>query len=407
MIETTQTVKEEALQALGGLRVLDAATFLAGPFCGTTMAEFGAEVIKIEHPKFGDPMRRVGTPVEGGDTLWWLSEARNKKAITLDLGKPQGAEIFKQLVKRSDVVIENFRPGTMERWGLGYEALAAINPKIVMVRITAYGQDGPYKDRPGFARIAHAFSGLAHLTGEPHGQPLVPGSTSLADYISGLYGLIGALVALRHRDLTGVGQYIDVALYESTFRLLDELAPLYARFGLVRQPMGAETATIVPHSHYQCADGKWVALACSNDKMFETLTVAMERPDLTKTYPDMRSRVAKRGELNRIVSEWMGRYTRDELLRICLEADVPCGPINSIADIFADPHYHARGNLQKVNDPEAGEVVVPGVVPRLSRTPGRIKHLGPRKGADNEMVLRDLLGLSDAKIAELKAQRVI
>ncbi len=394
---------------LTGIRVLDAATFLAGPFCATTMAEFGAEVIKIEHPTLGDPLRKLGTPVEGGETLWWLNDARNKKAITLDFAKAEGAELFKKLVKRADVVIENFRPGTMEKWGLGYEQLRAVNPAIVMVRVTAFGQDGPYKDRPGFARIAHAFSGLAHLVGERGGKPLVPGSMGLADYLSGVYALVGTLLALRYRDRTGEGQFVDVALYETIFRFFDEMVPVYARFGEVREAMGAESPTIVPHSHYRCADGSWAAIACSSDKMFERLAVAMARPELVRDPESstMQARVKNREKIDAIVSEWTGRHSRDELVKICLAGEIPCGPVNNIADIFADPHFQARNNLRQIEDPDAGEVVVPGVVPRLSLTPGRIEHLGPHKGADTERVLSEWLGLNGEQIAELRAREVI
>jgi crotonobetainyl-CoA:carnitine CoA-transferase CaiB-like acyl-CoA transferase len=394
---------------LEGIRVLDAATFLAGPFCATIFSEFGADVIKIEHPEFPDPMRNIGLKVETGDSLTWLSEGRNKRTATLNLGKPEGAELFKQLVKQADVVVENFRPGTMERWGLGYRDLAAIKPDIVMVRITAYGQEGPYKDRPGFARIGHAFSGLTYLAGEPDGPPVIPGSTSLGDYISGLYGAIGALMALRHRDRTGEGQYIDVALYESTFRLLDELAPAFAKFGVVRQRMGADTATIVPHSHYQCSDGQWVAIACSSDKIFEKLAQAMGRADLVAsgTYETMQARVDNRDFINGIVGEWIGRHTRDELMAVCLANEIPCGPVNSIADIFADPHFKARGSLLSVQHPEVGEIVVPAVLPRLSKTPGRVTHLGRRHGADTGDVYGELLGLTAQKLAELKSRGIV
>jgi crotonobetainyl-CoA:carnitine CoA-transferase CaiB-like acyl-CoA transferase len=396
-------------QPLSGIRVLDAATFLAGPFCATIMSEFGAEVIKIEHPKIPDPLRDLGMRAENGETLMWLSEARNKKTITLNLSDREGAELFRKMVKRADVVVENFRPGTMERWGLGYEALSAINRGLVMVRISGYGQSGPYKDRPGFARVAHAFSGLTFLTGEPDGRPAAPGSMALGDYLSGLYGALGTLLALRERDHSGTGQYIDVALYESVFRFLDELAPAYARFGFVRQRMGADVANIAPHSHYQCADGKWVALACSSDKMFERLAVAMGRSDLMEDprFARMHARVANREAINAIVSEWIGRHTRDELMRLCLAAEIPCGPVNSIEDIFADPHFAARENLMKVADPELGEIVLPSIVPRLSRTPGRLEHLGRHKGADTDSVLREWLGLASTTIADLRARGVI
>jgi crotonobetainyl-CoA:carnitine CoA-transferase CaiB-like acyl-CoA transferase len=412
MMKPEGTMTDDTTKPAGpltGIRVLDAATFLAGPFCATTMAEFGAEVIKIEHPKLGDPLRKLGTPVEGGETLWWLNDARNKKAITLDFAKVEGAELFKKLVKHADVVIENFRPGTMEKWGLGYEQLRAVNPAIVMVRVTAFGQDGPYKDRPGFARIAHAFSGLAHLVGERGGKPLVPGSMGLADYLSGVYALVGTLLALRYRERTGEGQFVDVALYETIFRFFDEMVPVFARFGEVRQAMGAESPTIVPHSHYRCADGSWVAIACSSDKMFERLAIKMGRPELVRDPESstMLARVRNRERIDAIVSEWTGRHSRDELVKICLAGEIPCGPVNNIADIFADPHFKARNNLRRIEDPDAGEVVVPGVVPRLSLTPGTIEHLGPHKGVDTERVLSEWLGLNPEQIAELRAREVI
>lgn len=400
---------EQAKLPLAGMRVLDASTFLAGPFCAGIFSEFGAEVIKVEHPDYPDPMRNIGMKSETGDSLTFLSEGRNKRTATLNLGKPEGAELFKRLAAQSDVVVENFRPGTMEKWGLGYKDLAAVKPDIVMVRITAYGQDGPYKDRPGFARIGHAVSGLTYLAGEPDGPPVIPGSTSLGDYISGLYGAVGALMALRHRDRTGEGQYIDVALYESTFRMLDELAPAFAKFGVVRQRMGADTATIVPHSHYQCGDGQWVALACSSDKIFEKLALAMDRPDLVApgSYETMQARVDNRDFINGIVSAWIGGQTRDELMAICLAKEIPCGPVNSIADIFADPHFAARGSMVSVPDPQAGNVVIPAALPRLSKTPGRVAHLGRRHGADTEDVYRELLGLSSEELAALKARGVV
>lgn len=394
---------------LSGIRVLDAATFLAGPFCATTLSEFGAEVIKIEHPKIDDPLRNLGARAENGETFTWLSEARNKKTITLNLGAPEGAALFKRMAAKADVVIENFRPGTMEKWGLGYDALSALNPGLVMARITAYGQDGPYKDRPGFARIAHAFSGITYLTGEPDGRPLTPGAMALGDYLSGLYAALGVLLALRFRDLTGKGQYLDVALYESVFRFLDELVPAYAKKGVVRERMGADTANIVPHSHYRCADGTWVALACSSDKMFERLARAMGRPELAADprFATMRARVKNRDAINQIVEEWIGGHSRDELMKICLEAEVPCGPINSVADIFNDPHYQARGNLMKVFDKEVGELILPSIVPRLSLTPGAIEHLGKHKGEDTDTVLREWLELNDAEIAALRSREII
>jgi crotonobetainyl-CoA:carnitine CoA-transferase CaiB-like acyl-CoA transferase len=253
---------------LEGIRVLDIATFIAGPFAAGSLGEFGAEVIKIEKPGQGDSLRELGTPSPAGDSYNWLNESRNKKCITLDLRQPRGAELFRRLVAKSDVVVENFRTGTLEKWGLGYEALHALNRGLVMVRITGYGQTGPKRDQPGFARIAHAFCGLTYLTGQPDTPPLMPGSTTLADFLTGIYGAYGVLLALRARDRTGEGQVIDIGLYEPMFRFLDEIAPVYAATGRVRERMGADTYNSVPHSHYPTRDGQWVAIACTNDKMF-------------------------------------------------------------------------------------------------------------------------------------------
>lgn len=394
---------------LDGIRVLDLATFLAAPFCGTILADFGAEVIKVEQPKVGDPLRRFGTQTECGDTLVWLSEARNKKSITLDLRNPQGADLLRKLVAQSDVVLENFRPGTLERWGLGYEQFREVNPKLVMLRVSAYGQTGPYRERPGFARIAHAFSGLAYLAGEAGRVPVVPGSTSLADYMSGVWGALGVLLALRVAERDGVGQYVDIGLYESVFRFLDETAPVYARHGFVRERQGADTVNIVPHSHYETKDGRWVALACSNDKMFERLAAAMGRPELATSpeYGTMAARIDRRDEVNRIVSDWMGGLTADQVIAQCEAHEVPCAPLYSIADIFEDPQYAARENLLRVQDPRVGEVVIPASVPRLSETPPVFKHAGPALGADTDDIYRSLLGLNDAALEELRKAGVV
>jgi crotonobetainyl-CoA:carnitine CoA-transferase CaiB-like acyl-CoA transferase len=397
------------MSALDGIRVLDLGTFIAGPFCATILAEFGAEVIKVEPPREGDSLRRLGTDTECGDTLVWLSEGRNKKCITLDLRKPEGRDILKRLAARCDVVVENFRPGTIEKWGLGYEALKRINPRIVLVRISAYGQDGPMRDKPGFARVAHAFSGLTYLAGEPGRVPVVPGSTSLADYMSGMYGAIGALVALRSREKTGEGQCVDMALYESVFRVLDEIAPAYQKFGYVRERMGADTVNVCPHSHYCTRDGKWIALACSNDEMFARFARgAMERPELAtdECYGPKEKRLAARDEVNRIVAEWVGAHDCDEVLQRCEAAGTPAALIYSIADIFEDPQYRARGNIRTMES-RIGDLAVPDVVPKLSATPGEIRWLGQALGAHNEEVLRDLLGMAHEDVERLRAQGVI
>jgi crotonobetainyl-CoA:carnitine CoA-transferase CaiB-like acyl-CoA transferase len=394
---------------LAGVRILDIATFVAAPFCGTLLAEFGAEVIKVEQPGEGDSLRRFGSRCECGDSLVWLSEARNKKSVTLDLRKPQGAQLFRDLVAESDVVLENFRPGTLEKWGLGYENLAELNPKLVMLRVSAYGQTGPLKDLPGFARIAHAFSGLAYLSGEPGRVPVVPGSTSLADYMSGLFGAVGVLVALRHAERTGEGQVVDIGLYESVFRVLDELAPAYEKFGHRRERMGPDTVNIVPHSHYQTLDGSWVALACSNDRMWERLTRAMGRPELAADprYAQMKARADHRQEVNTLVAAWVASLEVDAVLTACEQHEAPCGKLLSIADIFSNPQYAARGNLVPIDDARAGHLVLPAPVPRLSRTPPELRSVGPALGNANDEIYGTLLGLSAALRASLRRSGVI
>jgi crotonobetainyl-CoA:carnitine CoA-transferase CaiB-like acyl-CoA transferase len=393
---------------LAGIRVLDIATFVAAPFCGTVLSDFGAEVIKIEQPGEGDPLRRFGTPSECGDTYVWLSEARNKKSVTLDLRTERGASLFRELVRQSDVVLENFRPGTLEKWSLGFDALSAINPKIIMLRVSAYGQDGPNRDKPGFARIAHAFSGLAYLAGEPGRPPVMPGSTSLADYISGLWGALGVMMALRHAEASGHGQVIDIGLYESVFRLLDEIAPVYAKTGFVRERLGPDTVNVVPHSHYQTADEKWIALACSSDKMFERLARAMDRVDLATDdrYAAMAGRITHREAVNAMVAAWVGSMTLEQTLAACDRFEVPCGPIYSISDIFDDPQYRARGNIVEVES-RAGPISVPGAVPRMSRTPPQFKHAGVALGAHTDEVLTSLAGVSAALLATLRKEGVI
>jgi len=403
-------MSDQPARPLAGIRVLDIATFLAAPLCATIMAEFGAEVIKIEQPGSGDTMRKFGTPTErGGDTLAWLSEARNKRSITLDLRHPEGKALFLRLIEQSDVLCENFRPGTLDRWDLGWNVLSATNPRLVVLRVSGYGQTGPYRGRPGFARIAHAFGGLSYLAGERGGTPVVPGSTSLADYMSGLYGAVGVLMALRARDRDGAGQEIDMALYESVFRALDEMAPAYARHGVVRERQGAATVNVCPHSHYPTRDGKWVAIACTTDKMFSRFAQVIGRPELAAgdRWGDVRARLEAQAEVDALVADWTRARTLHEVMQACIDGEVPCGPLNSVADLFADPHIAARGNLLRLTEPGAGEVVLPNVLPRLSRTPGAVDSLGPRLGEATTDVFGGLLGLDAAAIADLKRRGVI
>jgi succinyl-CoA:(S)-malate CoA-transferase subunit A len=395
---------------MSGIRVIDVGNFLAGPYAASILGEFGAEVLKVEHPIAGDPMRRFGTPTPRHDaTLAWLSEARNKKSVTIDLRQREGVDLFLKLVAKSDVLIENFRPGTMEEWGLTWEALSAANPGLVMLRVSGYGQTGPYRRRSGFAHIAQAFGGLSYLAGFPGETPVLPGTVPLGDYISSLYGAIGIMVALRHREATGRGQVIDVGIYEAVFRQLDEIAAAYGLYGKIREREGSGSFVAVPHGHFRTRDDKWIAIACTTDKMFERLAEAMEQPELASTglYGDQRKRLAARDQVNQIVIEWVGALSRDEVLARCLEKEVPIGKLNSIADIFEDEHFQARGNLARIEEEGVGEVIVPGVVPTLSATPGRITGLGPPLGNATYEIMRELLGISAEEIKRLRQHKII
>ena len=394
---------------LSDIRVLDLATFVAAPFTGTILSDFGADVIKIEQPGEGDSLRRFGTMTECGDTLVWLSEGRNRRSMTLDLRKPEGKAILEKLVAKSQVVLENFRPGTMEKWGLGYDVLSAINPALVMLRVSGYGQTGPMADKPGFARIAHAFSGLAHLSGEPGRPPVVPGSTSLADYMTGMYGAVGIMIALRHAEHTGKGQVIDIGLYEPIFRVLDEIAPAYAKYGYERERMGPDTVNVVPHSHYPTKDGDWVALACSNDRMWERLSSAMGRPELAKDprYTKQSERVARRAEVNAIVTEWTSANDTAAILAACEAAEAPASKVMGIKDIFANAQYQARENMMTITDPRVGELVIPAPLPRMSETPPGFSHTGPALGSSNAEILGELLGMTAEEQADLARRAII
>ncbi len=394
---------------MAGVRVLDLATMLAGPFCATILGEFGAEVIKVELPGKPGSSRSFGTTGAEGASFIWLSEQRNKKSITLDLRTDAGRELIMKLIADTDIVVENFMPGTLERWGLGFEEMKKVNPDVILVRVTAYGQTGPYNDRPGFARIAHAFAGLSYLAGEPDGRPVMPGSTSLGDYITGLYGALGALLAYTARNKYGIGQFVDIGLYEGVFRMLDEMISVYAKNGFVRERLGADTVNIVPHSHYETKDNKWIALACTNDTMWERMVKAMGQPELLA--PDrflkMSQRLAARDEVNGIVAAFCKTMPRDELIEHCLGFEVPIGPIYNVADIHKDPQYLARKNFIEWDEPRTGKITIPNVIPKLSETPGEIRSLGPDVGQHNDEIYRVRLGLSEAEMQKLKDSKVI
>lgn len=398
-----------APMALDGVRVVDVSSFLAGPFCTTQLAEFGAEVFKLELPVVGDPLRKFGSVTECGETLPWLSECRNKKSATLDLRKPEGAELLKRMVRDADVLVENFQPGTMEKWGLGWEVLREVNPRLIMVRISGFGQTGPYRGRPGFGRIGNAFGGLSFLAGYPDRPPVTPGSATIPDYLAGLYGALGTLLAMRAREKTGRGQVVDIGLYEPIFRILDELAPSYQLNGYIRQRMGPGTVNVVPHSHYPTKDGRWIAIACTSDKIFARLAEAMGVPEYAEggKWETLAQREAERTIVDGYVSDWTRTMTRDEAIATCETFQVPCGPVYAIDEIFEDPQYKARENIKWMKDPRVGELAIPNLVPRLSETPGEVKWLGPSMGAHNDEVYRDWLRLDEAEITRLTALRVI
>jgi crotonobetainyl-CoA:carnitine CoA-transferase CaiB-like acyl-CoA transferase len=395
--------------ALDGLTVLDLATFVAAPFCCTLLGEFGAEVIKVEQPGRGDDLRRLGTPGPEGLSYWWLMESRNKKSITCDLRTAEGQGFISRLAAGADILAENFRPGTLERWGLGWDDLKRVNPRLVMVRISAFGQTGPYRERPGFGRIAAAMSGASYISGYPDRPPVSPGTPTIPDYLAGAFGALGALIALQHRHRTGEGQMVDVALYEPMLRMLDEMIPAYAATGRVRERIGSATEYVVPHNHYRARDGQWLAIACTNDRMFERLVVhAMGRPELLTAFATMAERLRKRDELDAIVQDWVGRADLSEVLARLDAAEVPSGPVNSVRDLFQDPQVRARDNIVEVSDPLAGVLAMIGIVPKLSATPGRIAQAGPTVvGAHNEEIYCGRLGLTRDELAALARKGIV
>jgi succinyl-CoA:(S)-malate CoA-transferase subunit B len=397
-----------AVAPLAGLRVIDAATFIAAPFCATLLSEFGAEVIKVEEPRQGDSLRRLAEQYQG-EGLWWLQESRNKKTVTCDLRRPEGQDLFRRLIAKADVVVENFRPGTMEGWGLGYEDLASVNPGLIMLRISGYGQTGPAASKPGFGRIAQAFAGLTFLAGYPDRPPVVPGSATIADYVAGLFGAFSVLVAKEHRDRSGEGQEIDVSLYEGMFRLLDTLAIVYDKLGIVRQRSAFDAPHAAPHSHYPTRDGNWVAVACTNDKIYARFCEAMGAPELVTDprFLTNADRVAHRAEIDRLVGIFTASMDLKELVALLDAHEIPVSPINSIVDIFDDPQYQARQTMITIEDERVGRLRMPGIVPRMSKTPGSIMHAGRPLGADNEAVYVKLLGLTSAEISDLSRKGVI
>jgi formyl-CoA transferase len=392
---------------LTGLRVLDIATVYAGPFAAALLGDMGADVIKVEKPGSGDPLRDLG-PFRGNESLTWAASARNKRGITLDLRTREGQDVFCRLLASSDVLVENFRPGTMDRWGLGLARLREANPDVVVVRVSGFGQTGPYKERAGFGTPATAFSGYAYISGYPDRPPILP-PISLADYTTGMFAALGALAALYLRDARGgEAQEVDVALYESMFRLLEGVVSEYDQLGRVRERAGNQLSASVPAGMYQSRDGDWLVLTTSTDRTFDRLAEAIGRPDMTEDprYSTNRARLERREEVDAIVGAWFAERSAAEIEEICNAHGVPVSPVNDMADIFEDPHYKARDMLVQVEHPTLGSLRLPGVTPKYSRTPGGIHRPSPELGEHNHEVLAEI-GLTPEQIAALAEKGVI
>ena len=391
---------------LTGIKVLEMGQLIAGPFAAKTLADFGAEVIKIEPPGSGDPLRQWRL-LKDGTSVWWQIQSRNKQSLALDLRQPQAQDIVRRLVADCDVLVENFRPGALEGWGLGPQELLALNPRLVMLRISGYGQTGPYRDRPGFGVVAEAMSGLRHLSGEPGRVPVRVG-VSIGDTLASLHGVIGVLLALHERQRSGQGQVIDVALYEAVFNCMESLLPEYSAFGAVRGPAGSALPGIAPSNAYRCGDGAYALVAGNGDSIFKRLMRAIARTDLAED-PDLAhntGRVARVAEIDAAIGDWTGQRTVTEVLAALEAAEVPAGRIYTVADIAADPHYAARGMLQTVKMDDGTDLTLPGITPKLSRTPGSHRRNAPRLGQDSDAVLRGM-GLSERQIQELRAQGIV
>ena len=391
---------------LSGLRVIELGQLIAGPFASKMLAEFGADVIKVEPPETGDPLR-TWRMLHDGTSVWWAAHARNKRSITLNLREPEGQEIIRQLAKDADIVIENFRPGALEKWGIGFKDLHAINPKLIMLRVSGYGQTGPYKDRPGVGVIGEAMGGLRYLTGEP-GRPPVRTGVSIGDTLSGLHGVIGVLMALRHREQQGgVGQEVDVALYESVFNMLESVLPEYSKFGAIRQPSGASMPGIAPTNAYLCRDGKYALIAGNGDSIYKRLMQMIGRADLAED-PRL-ARNAGRAEHAELIDAAISAYTAlhplDEVLTAMNAAGVPAGKSYDASDIANDPHYQARDMILQTTLADGSVIQVPGIVPKLSKTPGQITRVAPSLGQHTTEIL-DSLGLSATQQADFKARGV-
>ncbi len=394
---------------LEGVRILEMGQLLAGPFAAVLLGYFGAEVIKIEPPGVGDPLRKW-RKMHNGTALWWYILGRNKKCVTLNLKDPRGQTIIKQLTAKVDVVLENFKPGTLEKWGLGYEDLKAINPKLIMARVSGYGQTGPYSARPGYANVAEGFSGMRYVTGYPDRPPARP-NLSLGDSLAGMHAALGILMALYHRDAkgTGQGQMIDVAIYEACFNMMESLIPEYDKLGEIRERAGSKVTGIVPTATYPTKDGKYIIIGGNGDSIYKRLMIAAGRADLSND-PGLatnQGRVVREPEIDAALEAWTLAHDYDVLIAALEQAQVPSGPIYNAADIVNDPHYQARGMFEDADIGNGETVKLPTFVPKLSETPGGTSWVGPALGAHNQEVYGELLGMSASEIELLQNDGVI
>ncbi len=395
---------------LEGVRVLELATLIAGPFAGRILADSGAEVIKAEPPGSGDPLRQWGNLEKEGHTVWFPVQSRGKRLVTLDLRRPEGRDLCLRLAERSDVLLENFRPGTLERWGIGPEELHRVNPRLVIARVSGYGQTGPYAQRAGFASVGEAMGGLRYINGFP-GQAPARAGISLGDSLAALHAVQGILMALYRRDVHGgPGQVIDASILESCFAILDNMVPEYSVFGYVREPNGTRIGYAVPSNVYRSRDGKWVVVAANNDNLWRRLCQAIDRTDLLadERYATYMARTRMVEEIDAMIQSWVGERDAAEVDRVMNEAGIVAGPVYSIADIFEDAHYRARQMLVSTTDPILGDYTMPGITPKFSATPGRAQAPGDWSlGADNEAVYGGLLGIGEEELRVLKEKGVI
>lgn len=396
-----------AKPALRGIRVLEMGTLIAGPFAARILGDFGAEIIKVEPPGHGDPHREWGAMTEAG-SLWFAIQARNKRSVTIDLRTPAGQELVRRIARECDILIENFRPGSLEKWGLGPERLRGENPRLIMVRISGFGQTGPYRTRPGFGNIAEAMGGIRYITGFPDRPPVRVGM-SLADHVASLYAVIGALTALHARQESGAGQVVDVALTEGMFSFMQDALPQYVTLGRVQERTGNDLFKTAPSNVYRTKDGVWMAISGNNNSIFVRLMDAIGRPDLHRD-PRLQTnpgRAEHARMLDEAIADWARERTAAEVWEALDAAEVPFGPIYSMADIAADPQYRAREMILDVPHPGFGSVAMPGIVPKLSGTPGAVHWPGPPLGADTEAVLRELAGVDEDELERLRAEGVV